>query len=155
MDDATTNAVNETRVDPADWERALGDAAGPQIVVGGPGTGKTEFLVRRVVHLIEIDKVPAMSLLLLSFGRRGTADLERRIRTALTVSVPQIDVSTFHSFAARVVERRAADLGWDDAPQILTGPRAGRSCTAPARAERQISMVARVPGSAGELDLRP
>ena len=122
MDDATTNAVNETRVDPADWERALGDAAGPQIVVGGPGTGKTEFLVRRVVHLIEIDKVPATSLLLLSFGRRGTADLEHRIRTALTVSVPQIDVSTFHSFAARVVERRAADLGWDDAPQILTGP---------------------------------
>ena len=53
---------------------------GRQIVVGGPGTGKTEFLVRRVLFLIEELGVPAPELLVLGFGRRGTADLQQRIR---------------------------------------------------------------------------
>ena len=35
------------------WDRAVADTDGPQLVVAGPGAGKTEFLVRRALHLIE------------------------------------------------------------------------------------------------------
>ena len=122
MDVNEASGVPERRISPDDWPSAIADCDGPQLVVGGPGTGKTEFLVRRALHLIERRNVPATELLVLSFGRRGTADLEQRIRSGLNGSVPQIGVSTFHSLAARIVESQAAALGWSSPPQILTGP---------------------------------
>jgi superfamily I DNA/RNA helicase len=109
-------------VDPADWEVAVGHTDGPQIVVGGPGTGKTEFLVRRAVHLLGETGLPPGQLLVLSFGRRGVADVRDRIRTALDSSTSTIDVATFHSFAARLLETFSAVRGWAEAPQVLTGP---------------------------------
>ena len=113
---------NEWRVDPEDWPEAVAACDGPQIVVGGPGTGKTEFLVRRALHLVEQRDLPSSELLVLSFGRRGTADLDTRIRNGLSRSVPHIDVATFHALAARIVEAEFAGLGWKRPPQILTGP---------------------------------
>ena len=118
----TDIAEEEWRVDPEDWPEAVAACNGPQVVVGGPGTGKTEFLVRRALHLIEHRDLPSSELLVLSFGRRGTADLETRLRTGLTGSVPQIDVATFHALAARIVEAESVALGWKRPPQILTGP---------------------------------
>lgn len=114
--------VPELRIRPSDWPAAIASTDGPQIVVGGPGTGKTEFLVRRVLHLVEDRAVPAGSILVLSFSRRGTADLENRVRRGLSSSVPRIDVATFHSLASRVVESHAIRLGWQRPPELLTGP---------------------------------
>ena len=45
--------AGEQRVDPADWRAVIAVVDGPQIIVGGPGTGKTEFLVRRAAELLE------------------------------------------------------------------------------------------------------
>ena len=112
MDDATTNAVNRDTCQTlptgnAPWatppvRRSSWADRGPARLSFWSGASCTSSRSTRSLQC---------HFSFLSFGRRGTADLERRIRTALTVSVPQIDVSTFHSFAARVVERRAADLG--------------------------------------------
>ena len=117
-----SGAPAERRVDPADWGSAISHTDGPQIVVGGPGTGKTEFLVRRAAHLLGEAGLPPEQLLVLSFGRRGVADIRDRIRTALDTSTSTIDVATFHSFAARVLETYAAVRGWTAPPQVLTGP---------------------------------
>ncbi|MGB9357490.1 MAG: ATP-dependent DNA helicase [Acidimicrobiia bacterium] len=110
----------ETRVDPGDWADAVLPAPGPQLIVGGPGTGKTEFLVRRAGHLIE--RGHAREMLVLSFSRRGAADLDRRIRASVLGPTGAVDVSTYHSFAARLLESHAGDRGWGRAPDILPGP---------------------------------
>ena len=46
-----------TAIDPRDWEEAIANIDGAQLVVGGPGTGKTEFLVRRTLHLLERERI--------------------------------------------------------------------------------------------------
>jgi len=115
-------AFAERRIDPAAWPEAIADTAGPQIVVGGPGTGKTEFLVRRCVHLLADAAMPATDLLVLGFARRGVADLATRVRDRLDRSITTLDVATFHSFAARLLESHAERAGWDHPPSILTGP---------------------------------
>ncbi len=115
-------ALDERRIDPGDWPEAVAAVAGPQIVVGGPGTGKTEFLVRRCIHLLTEEAVPASDVLVLGFARRGVADLATRVRRRLERSIPALDVATFHSFAARLVEAHAARAGWERPPTILTGP---------------------------------
>ncbi|HSQ37473.1 MAG TPA: ATP-dependent DNA helicase [Acidimicrobiia bacterium] len=112
----------ETRVDPDGWDLVVASADGPQLVVAGPGAGKTEFLVRRALHLIAGGLSPD-NLLLLSFSRRGAADLRSRVTAGLRRSFTVIPASTFHSFAFRLVEAHAERLrGWSRVPALLTGP---------------------------------
>jgi len=110
----------DIRVAPGDWDTRVEPADGPQLVVGGPGTGKTAFLVRRATRLIERGEADAM--LVLSFSRRGADDLDARIRSASPGPTRAIDVSTYHSFAARLIETHAARRGWEHPPTILPGP---------------------------------
>lgn len=113
--------VEEIRIEPHEWSDHVATTDGPQLVVGGPGTGKTEFLVRRVTALIDRDVDPG-ALLVLSFSRRGVSDLRRRIRSRLDRTSRAIDVTTFHSYAARLLEAHHLHRGWNSAPNVLTGP---------------------------------
>jgi len=112
--------TREIRVDPIDWPEAVEPTPVPQLVVGGPGTGKTEFLVRRAMRLIERDH--GDTLLVLSFSRRGASALDARIRSSISGQIRAIDVSTYHSFAARLLEAQAPYRGWERAPDVLPGP---------------------------------
>ena len=112
--------IDDIRVDPADWSNQIGSSRGPQLIVGGPGTGKTEFLVRRAAHLIE--NGAGEKLLVLSFSRRGATDLDTRIRAAMVGPARATDISTYHSFAARLLEAHATYRGWERPPDVLPGP---------------------------------
>jgi superfamily I DNA/RNA helicase/RecB family exonuclease len=112
----------ETRIVPDDWPRHLGITDGPQLIVGGPGAGKTEFLVRRAATLIDGGGCRPENLLVLTFSRRGAADLADRIHERLGRTVRGIDASTFHSLAMRMLETHAEKRGWAGAPTVLTGP---------------------------------
>ena len=109
-------------IDPEDWPQAVASIDGPQLVVGGPGTGKTEFLVRRAIHLLTEAAVSPSAITILGFSRRGVAEVRRRIRDGIPGTIGALDMATFHSFAARLLEQHAKAAGWDDNPQILTGP---------------------------------
>jgi superfamily I DNA/RNA helicase/RecB family exonuclease len=114
--------TNQTGLKPQDWPRAIGVTDGRQLIVGGPGTGKTEFLIRRILHLLTVTNVAPERILVLSFSRHGSADLMKRLRSQLDQSIGELDVTTFHSLAARIVERWPAAAGWEAPPVILTGP---------------------------------
>jgi superfamily I DNA/RNA helicase/RecB family exonuclease len=96
--------VNETRLDPDDWEPALADTEGPQIVVAGPGTGKTDFLIARICHLVESRLARRDQIALLTFSRRAAGDVGRRVEAALGGGGMPIAASTFHSLALRLLE---------------------------------------------------
>ncbi len=113
--------MTEVRLHPEDWDGAIADASGPQLVVAGPGAGKTEFLVRRTRHLIATG-VPPEKILLLSFSRRGAADLRTRIAAGMERSFSVIAASTFHSLAMRILEAHGPQGGWEQTPTLLTGP---------------------------------
>jgi superfamily I DNA/RNA helicase/RecB family exonuclease len=109
--------VTEIRVESGGWDRVLAELDGPQIVVAGPGTGKTEFLVRRVARIIETTAARRDQVAVLAFSRRAAADIRRRVDEALGGSGMPIDASTFHSLALRLLE-----AGSDDRPIPLTTP---------------------------------
>ena len=110
----------ERRIEPDAWDDEIADTDGPQLVVAGPGTGKTEFLVRRVAHLLESGVDPG-TIVVLTFSRRGAADLRRRVSERLQRSIGPLSVSTFHSLAIRLLEAHDHNQGRPP-PTLLTGP---------------------------------
>lgn len=94
----------ETRITPNNRDDALADADGYQIVVAGPGTGKTEFLVQRVLHLVGNGVAKRDEIVVLSFSRRASATLGKRIEDEIGETGVPVDVTTFHSLALRLLE---------------------------------------------------
>lgn len=119
--------IREIRLACEDWDEAISAADGPQLVVGGPGSGKTEFLVRRIVRLINTETARADQVQLLTFSRRAAADARDRIIGGIDRSVTSIGCSTFHSLALRLLETFRPSLEFE----LLTGP-------------EQVSMVAQL-----------
>ncbi|MGA7271796.1 MAG: ATP-dependent helicase, partial [Acidimicrobiia bacterium] len=109
-----------TLAHPDDWEEALGAVAGPQLVLAGPGTGKTQFLAHRAARLIEAG-TPAPAVVVLTFSRRSASELEGRIENLLTRPASGATATTFHSFAHRLVETSRAAQG-RAMPVLMTGP---------------------------------
>ncbi len=113
--------VREVRVDPDDWATHRMLANTPQIVVGGPGTGKTQFLCDRVSHAVDTGQVTTDEVIFLTFSRQGVNDIRTRLFEALGSRSYRVNVSTYHSLAMRIVEAHATDLGWPSPPTILAG----------------------------------
>lgn len=116
------------RIDPDDWDTAIGETDGPQLVVAGPGTGKTEFLARRAAHLIRSGSAQASELVVLTFSRRAAGAIRSRIAALLgpdhasargrVGSVSGVDAATFHGYAHRLLE--AQQTG--EVVSVLTTP---------------------------------
>lgn len=111
----------EIRIDPADWESHSHLTNRPQIVVGGPGTGKTQFLCNRVTNAIRTGGLSGSEIIMLTFSRQGANDIRTRLFDALGAESYRVNISTYHSVAMRIVESNATALGWLAPPSVLAG----------------------------------
>ena len=82
----------------------------PAVVDAGAGTGKTHTIVSRVVFLHRSGQCDADRILLLTFARKAAAELRRRVLDELGVNVDPPHCSTFHAFAAGVLNQHAYEL---------------------------------------------
>ena len=109
-----------TRLD-ATQRSAVAHTAGPLLVLGGPGTGKTTTLVEAVAARVA-EGVDPERVLVLTFGRRAAGALRRRVERRIARGVvSQPLVRSFHAYAYALLRRAAAQRG-EPAPRLLTGP---------------------------------
>lgn len=85
---------------------------GPLLIIAGPGSGKTNTLAERIGYLVRVCRVPPQRVLAFSFTRVAAETLRDRLVLRLGPDGAAVDVTTFHAFGRRVVERWAADLGY-------------------------------------------
>src|SRR5258707_10687560 len=64
-------------------QRVVSHAAGPLLVLAGPGTGKTTAIVESVVHRISDRGIEPARGLMLTFSRKAAAELPERITMRL------------------------------------------------------------------------
>ena len=83
---------------------------GPLLVVAGAGSGKTRTLIYRVARLIE-SGVPPGAILLLTFTRRASQEMLRRVEQLVGDRAGAVAGGTFHSFANLVLRRFGAPIG--------------------------------------------
>jgi len=94
-------------------------AAGPLLVLAGPGTGKTTTLVEAIAQRIDNGTAPEQ-ILALTFGRKAALELRDRVTTRLGRTLAAPICMTFHSFAYSLI-RRYAPVDLYDAPlRLLT-----------------------------------
>ena len=82
-------------------------AAGPLLVLAGPGTGKTRVITRRVARLIA-DGAPPESVLAVTFTVKAAAEMRARLADLLGLATAErATVTTFHGFGHRLLTRFA------------------------------------------------
>ena len=102
---------------PAAAERSLLDAwAGPLLVTGGPGSGKTTLAVEAAVRVLRSNAVPPP--VVLTWSRQAASTTRNRISGALGAAVSRPNVTTVHSLAQQLL------LRFGDGPmqRLLTAP---------------------------------
>ena len=80
-----------------------------QLIMAGPGRGKTELVSRRILYLVDEGGLNPSDLLILSFSRSAVRTLSRRLRwldslsPGLVESLRHISIRTFDSWTYRML----------------------------------------------------
>lgn len=77
-------------------ERAIAHLSGPMMVLAGPGSGKTSVIVERTAYLLNEGKVPASSVLVVTFSRAAAREMRERFLKFTGESGTQVTFGTFH-----------------------------------------------------------
>jgi DNA helicase-2/ATP-dependent DNA helicase PcrA len=102
-----------------DSQRAAATAPdGYNLILAGPGSGKTRVITFRVAHLIA-GGVPAGSIMLVTFTRRAARDMVRRMELLIGQQASEVWAGTFHHIGNRVLRRAAGLLGYQPNFTIL------------------------------------
>lgn len=92
----------------------------PQIVVGGPGTGKTQFLAERIAWAVRDGGMDPSRVVALAFSRRGVDDMVHRLTELIGTDANRVTIATYHAAAMRIVEALFEGIGWTRSPTVLT-----------------------------------
>lgn len=116
-------------LEPTPEQRAIIESKhwGPTVVIAGAGSGKTETMTQRVLWLVVNGIVRPDEILGLTFTRKAAGELASRMRHRLRQLrkaglIPSdefgpldiaVDISTYHSYAGRVLTQHGIRLGID------------------------------------------
>jgi superfamily I DNA/RNA helicase/RecB family exonuclease len=97
-------------------------AAGPLLVLAGPGTGKTTTMVEAIVDRVERRDTDPSSILALTFSRKAAEQLRDRVSARLGQTTTGSLAATFHSFAYGLVRRYAPPELYAAPLRLLSAP---------------------------------
>ncbi len=98
---------------------AVTSTEGPLLVIAGAGSGKTRVLTRRLTHILMQRLAEPYQILAVTFTNKAAGEMKERVATQLGGSIPSMNVSTFHSFCARLLRREAETIGFDSSFTIF------------------------------------
>src|SRR3989344_2472316 len=84
---------------------------GPLLIVAGAGTGKTTVITNRLAYLIETQKCRPEEILALTFTDKAAGEMEERVDKLLPYGYVDLWISTFHSFAEKILKDNSREIG--------------------------------------------
>lgn len=112
-------------VDLTPAQREVLAADGPQLVVGGPGSGKTTVSILKAAKIARERLRPGQRILFLSFARATVSRVFEAIdeeRSVTKEEKKRIEVDTYHSFFWRILKAHGYLVGFPRRMTILTPP---------------------------------
>ncbi|PWK14348.1 ATP-dependent helicase [Tumebacillus permanentifrigoris] len=98
-------ANNGIRLNPEQRE-AVRHVAGPLVVFAGPGSGKTTVLTCRAAYMMQVARIPANQLLIVTFTRAAAEEMQTRLGVMPGIgeqAVRATEIGTFHSVFLRML----------------------------------------------------
>ena len=112
LPDFLVNDLNES-------QRAAATAPdGANLILAGPGSGKTRVITYRVAYLIAKGVAPE-SILLVTFTRRAAREMVHRLESLIGTKAQQVWAGTFHHIGNRLLRQSAELLGYSPNFTIL------------------------------------
>lgn len=107
FNDFLTNNLNEAQ------KQAVTHETGSVLVIAGAGSGKTRVITARITHLIINKKVPASSIVALTFTNKAAMEMKERIASFLDAHTELPFVGTFHSYCVQLLKRYKEHLPYE------------------------------------------
>jgi DNA helicase II / ATP-dependent DNA helicase PcrA len=100
-----------TRLNPEQFI-AVNHTEGPLLVLAGAGSGKTQVITSRIVHLLSKLQVPADRILAVTFTNKAACEMQERVKNAAGKKADGMLISTFHSLGVRILRRDIRRFGY-------------------------------------------
>lgn len=94
---------------------------GIQLVIAGPGSGKTLVITEKIKHLIA-QGVPPENILALTFSEKAAREMSDRLERATNLAADPsgITISTFHSFCLGLLKDNIFESGMSHSSSLFT-----------------------------------
>lgn len=89
------------------------------LILAGAGSGKTRVLVHRIAWQIQVEGVPAHSILAVTFTNKAAREMRGRIEELLEISAHNLWIGTFHGLAHRLLRRHAKQAKLPESFQVM------------------------------------
>jgi len=93
-------------------------AAGPLLIIAGPGTGKTRTVTHRIAHLVSTGAVAPEQVLAITFTRRAAEELRERLRALIPDRARRVLATTFHGLGLQLVREQHQAAGLSETFRI-------------------------------------
>lgn len=108
------SSMNENQSESVQWDN------GPLLVLAGPGSGKTRVLTSRIVRILEETKDQHFRILALTFTNKAAGEMRNRVEELVPNLLNRVRLTTFHSFAAELLQQHGKHLSFRPDFQILS-----------------------------------
>ncbi|MDD2660393.1 MAG: DNA helicase II, partial [Methylococcales bacterium] len=89
------------------------------LVLAGAGSGKTRVLVHRIAWQIQVEGLPAHSILAVTFTNKAAKEMRGRIENLLNLPAQALWIGTFHGIAHRLLRRHAKEAKLPETFQVM------------------------------------
>ncbi|MFH1955609.1 MAG: ATP-dependent DNA helicase [Patescibacteria group bacterium] len=111
---------NEEIILNKEQKEAVEHKEGPILIVAGAGTGKTRVITERIKYLISQKLAKPKEILAVTFTEKGAGEMLERVDKIMPLGYEEPWITTFHSFADRLLREEALEIGLDPRYKILT-----------------------------------
>lgn len=108
------SSLNENQCEAVLWDK------GPLLVLAGPGSGKTRVLTSRIARILEQSKGQYFRILALTFTNKAAAEMRGRVEELVPGELGRVRLTTFHSYAAELLQQHGNHLSFRPDFQILS-----------------------------------
>lgn len=108
------SSLNENQRKAVEWDNS------PLLVLAGPGSGKTRVLTYRIARILEQSEGQHFRVLALTFTNKAAAEMRTRVEELVPRELGRVRLTTFHSYAAELLQQHGNHLSFRPDFQILS-----------------------------------